>query len=305
MSAVRSSRHRRRTNPVERMMSLARPGSSLPEAADSIVRLVRPRHIGMAVRDFSHACLIRLVDFPEMPLRTAAVETVKAGHTALIIRSEFPVNDHPVPAAYKRVRRSAWWKRIGDLFRRNACQRNFELGLELLRRGIATARPLAVIIPRRGSGSVDSFLATEWIEGGSNLYRFLGDLQAMPVEQRRLVLPSVCRAVGSLLGRMHGQGVAHRDLKPGNILVRSGRTISEAFVVDLDGVTLHRDVNPALRARNVSRLVVTLTSKCRLVSLSNLRRGLAAYLAGCGGAAADWKTVWRAIARETARRAKR
>lgn len=273
---------------------------SPPERID---RLVRPHGVGHAVHDFSHACLIRLVDFPEMPLRTSAVETVKAGHTALIVRSEFPVGGHAVSAAYKRVRRNSWWKRLGDLFRKNTCLRNFEMGLELLRRGVATARPLAVIVPRNWTGPAESYLATEWIEGGANLYRFLGEVRNTSPERRHEEVASVSRAVGRLLGCMHARGVAHRDLKPGNILVQRESQVAKAFVVDLDGVTIRREVARGLRARNVSRLVVTLTTDCRLVSRTNLLRGLKEYLAAAEMPEVAWKTVWREISAETARRA--
>ncbi len=57
---------------------------------DRTYQLTRPRGTGYAVTGFSRACLIRLIDFPEMPLRTNVHETVKAGGTALLVRTEFP-----------------------------------------------------------------------------------------------------------------------------------------------------------------------------------------------------------------------
>src|SRR5690349_14030143 len=83
---------------------------SAPVGVDGLgtISVSRPAGRGCAVAEFSRACLLRLVDYPEMPLRTSAREIVKAGRTALIVRTELPVGQEMVPAAYKRVTRKTW-----------------------------------------------------------------------------------------------------------------------------------------------------------------------------------------------------
>ncbi len=97
-------------------------------------QLVRSRGVGHAVASFSRACLIRLIDFPEMPLRVNTHETVKAGRTALVVRTAFPVENRRVAAAYKRVRRQNWWKSLADMFATHRLLRTWRLGRELRRR---------------------------------------------------------------------------------------------------------------------------------------------------------------------------
>src|SRR5690606_34782469 len=121
----------------------ANPDPSQPKPANR--RLARGTRAGCAVPEFSHACLVRLLEYPALPLRIDTREIVKAGHTALIVRTELPVAGRLVPVAYKRVRRKNWWKVLTALLRPNAALRTWRLGHELLARGIATARPLAAI----------------------------------------------------------------------------------------------------------------------------------------------------------------
>ncbi|MBI3846998.1 MAG: protein kinase [Planctomycetes bacterium] len=67
------------------------------------------------------------------------------------------------------------------------------------------------------SGAVDdfSYFAMEYIEGVSLDSWVTG--QSPPIEERVRLLASVCEAVGYA----HAQGVVHRDLKPGNVLIDS------------------------------------------------------------------------------------
>ena len=91
----------------------------MPATAHVHDRLVRPNGIGYAVAEFSHACLVRLIDYPALPLQTNTHETIKAGGTALIVRTQFPLQERNVPVAYKRVRRRNWLKVLTALIRTN------------------------------------------------------------------------------------------------------------------------------------------------------------------------------------------
>src|SRR5262245_21810648 len=109
------------------------------------MRPVRQHGIGYAVAAFSRSCLIRLIDYPEMPLRTGSREVIKSGRSAFLVRVELPIAGQTTSVAYKCVRRKTWLKRLTVLVRTNRTLRTWRMGLELRRRGIATARPLAVV----------------------------------------------------------------------------------------------------------------------------------------------------------------
>lgn len=300
---VSSRRERRRAAQIAADL---RSALALPAVQNSplLFQLRRNGMTGIAVREFSHACLIRLVDYPEMPLRTNAGEVVKVGQTALIVRTELPVGERSVPVAYKRVRRDGWWKRALGLVRTNHCLRNFRLGMELQKRGVPTARPLVAIVPDRLRFASDSYLATEWIEGAVHCYAWLQRLEKTPGSAREQELKASATKLGECLGRMHAARVAHRDLKPGNLLVRRAADGPEVFIVDLDGASLRRQVGKSLRARNVSRFAVSLTAHFPIVRRSHFVKGLLSYMRALGIPESEWKAEWRRIAAMVRRRAK-
>jgi hypothetical protein len=97
--------------------------ASFPAPRNTWLKLVRPRGTGYAVPEFSRACLIRLIDFPEMPFRIGVNETIKAGRSTLLVL-ELPVAGRMIAVAYKHVRRRHWVKRLTMLFRTNRVLRS-------------------------------------------------------------------------------------------------------------------------------------------------------------------------------------
>ncbi len=258
-------------------------------------QLVRPRGIGYAVADFSRACLIRLIDFPELPLRTNTHETIKAGRTALLVRTEFPVGDKLVPAAYKRVRRRNRWKVLTALLRTNRLLRTWRLGRELLKRGIATPRPLAVVVPRAYDVGGEAFLAVEWIGNAQNLREFSESIEQIAPQRRNRPLKQASVSLGRLIGRLHAANIAHRDLKATNLLLRNRGPLGETYVIDLDGASLCRRLPWSRRLRNLSRLEISL-AEFSGIGRTARRRFLEAYLDEFPEPRRDWKTLWRELA---------
>ena len=267
----------------------------MPATAQVNTRLVRPNGIGYAVAEFSHACLVRLIDYPALPFQMNTKETIKAGGTALIVRTEFPLKERHVPVAYKRVRKRNWLKVLTALVRTNRTLRTWRLGHVFLKRGIMTARPLAVIVPRAHRIGGDSFLVTEWIEGSLNLHHYLEWLEEIDPQNQSCKLKILAENLGDLLGRMHGCGISHRDLKPSNLLVADRGEKIGVYIIDLDGADVSSRVSRKRRFRDLARLVVGLE---RFGSIGNsLRlRFLKAYQYGSDAPLDNWKECWRRLA---------
>ena len=275
--------------------------ASLPQQRSAWWKLVRPRGTGYAVPEFSRACLIRLIDFPEMPFRTSVRETIKAGRSALLVRTELPIGGRMTSVAYKHVRRRNWVKRLTVLFRTNRILRTWKLGHELLARGIATARPLAVIVPRATRLSGDGFLISEWLEGAASPAEFLQLLRPFEPRARLRRTRVAAHKLGDLLGRMHARNISHRDLKPGNVLLQDREHDIAAYVVDLDGAGLCARVSRRVRIRDLSRLALGLEA-CPDIARTTRLRFLKSYLAAAGDKTWNWKTAWRDLAAATATR---
>jgi tRNA A-37 threonylcarbamoyl transferase component Bud32 len=199
-------------------------------------------------------------------------------------------------AAYKRCGSRSHWRRLVRGLRTSAARRNFLLGHELLALGIATPRPLLAVAPRWHNLLAPSYLATEWIEEGVPLDRFARAASAWPAARRRAAFCEVARNLGGLIGTLHKRGFSHRDLKSANLLVRQNHDRGiEVFLVDLDGAARPRFRIEATRLKNISRLEEA-TSQMSGVNSALRCRFLRAYLKTLGSSA-DWKTVWRQLAK--------
>jgi tRNA A-37 threonylcarbamoyl transferase component Bud32 len=274
------------------MRSVDDGGSSIGRCQDTY-RLARGRGTGYAVDGLRRAYLDRLINFPEWPLRAGECESVKLGRSSQLMRTHLPVAGRAVPVAYKRIKRTGWHKTLSDLILTHRALRAWHLGHALLRLGIATARPLAVIVPR-AFDDADAFLATEWLEGAENLHYFCMRMQSLPERARHRGLKAAAASLGRLVAAMHSHQISHRDLKAANLLVREQPGRIDAYVVDLDGVVIRRSLSSDVRWRNLARLSVGLELH-RCVSRTTRLRFVHAYLADTATAREAWKTLWRSV----------
>lgn len=136
-----------------------------------------------------------------------------------------------------RGRLSAW-------LRGSRARRAFRHGhlLELL--DIPTAPVLGFAEPGRGPARPRSYLVTGRLPDAGHATAFLA-ATAEPARRR-----SFLAAAGTLVGRLHASGLAHRDLKGRNLLRVAGDACS---LVDLDGLEVRRIVSDSVRLRDLRR----------------------------------------------------
>ncbi|MGH7136489.1 MAG: lipopolysaccharide kinase InaA family protein, partial [Pirellulales bacterium] len=257
----------------------------------------------MAVADMPHEQLTRLLEVPHAPLEANTHRPYKLSHRSMVVQADLTLDGGGTLVAYKRVRPRNWWKTLLHYFRRNPALAAWYYGHALLLRGIATARPLAVVQQQRLGLPADGFLATEWIAGASNLHFYLWQLAERPLAERRRRTRQVCESLGRLLGRMHAWHVSHRDLKGCNILVVERDHTVDCYLIDADSVHLPYRLLPLFRRFNLGRLAASMEAhpwvsrgdRLRFFRtyLSELRRGDPTAWP------ADWKQGWRAVAKAT------
>ncbi|HEV3340105.1 MAG TPA: lipopolysaccharide kinase InaA family protein [Pirellulales bacterium] len=269
------------------------------------LQLQLQKSYGMAVHDVSREQLDELVANPRLPLEVNVHRPYKLSHRSVVVRAELPLSDRRVQVAYKRVRPRNWWKSLLHYFRRNPALEAWYYGHALLLRGIATARPLAVIErPRFGLPS-EGYLATQWIEGAKNLHVYAWELVGRAAPERRRRARQVAEALGGLLGRMHSWHVSHRDLKGCNILVVEREHNVECFLIDADSVRIPWRLSPFFRSFNLGRLATSLEAH-RWVTRSDRLRFWRSYLAelhrrDASAWPTDWKQGWRAVTKASRR----
>jgi len=258
-----------------------------------------------AVSDLARERLTRLLEDPGQLLTGNLHRVFKLSHRSVVVQAELPLATAEVSVAYKRVRPRNWWKTVLHYFRRNPALEAWHYGHALLLRGIATARPLAVVErPRRGLPA-EGYLATQWIAGANNLHVYAWQLTRRSEAERRRRTRQVAESLGRLLGRMHAWHVSHRDLKGCNILLVERDDSVECHLIDADSVRLPRRLSPFFRAFNLARLATSLEAHCWVTRADRLRF-LRAYLGELhrrdpGAWPADWKRAWRAVAKATRR----
>jgi 3-deoxy-D-manno-octulosonic acid kinase len=148
----------------------------------------------------------------------------------------------------KRLRRggtlaSLWRERF---LGRGRLLRNVTVALEAVARGVPTPRPVALLTEEGPPGLFRGWLATELVEGASDLAALLRAGRAGEADLR-----AALRAVRAL----HDAGIEHPDLNLGNLLVRPGPAGPEGFVIDLDRARLRRTaLAPVSRQAALRRL---------------------------------------------------
>jgi tRNA A-37 threonylcarbamoyl transferase component Bud32 len=261
--------------------------------------------VAAAVSDFPPHQLARLLESPRQPLESNFHRPYKLSHRSLVVQAELPLDSGPTRVAYKRVRPRNWSKTVLHYFLRSPAWRAWYHGHALLLRGIATARPLAIVERRRFGLPCEAFLVTQWVEGADNLHVYAWRLQARPAVERLRRTRQVAASLGCLLGRMHAWHVSHRDLKACNILVVEQPDLVECYLIDADSVSIPRRLSPFFRAFNLGRLATSLEAH-KWIKRTDRLRFFRAYLSelhrrDAGAWPSDYKQGWRAVSRATQR----
>ena len=204
---------------------------------------------------------------------------VKHGTNRLVYR----VDRGDEPLYVKRYRHRRGLARLAPLLRGSPARREWNKALELSRRGIPTAMPVALGEDLRAGIPSDSLLVTREIPASQSLDQFLQDeLPRWTATEQRATRRWLACSLARLVAATHRAGVRHDDLHAGNILVnlaaarrprtqrRSGvdeltadRVTNEAattelqvpplFLIDLPGVSFGR---PLGRRASLTSLVM-------------------------------------------------
>ena len=204
---------------------------------------------------------------------------LKYSRTGEVFRAQLAVGDRPLDVIGKqsRVYRRGW--RMVLPFAQTREARNFDRALTLLRAGINTALPLAVL--ERRSPKREAWLITEFVPGLVDLDQVaLGRLPQSEVARLRKIKNALIDAVVDLLEALERAGLVHRDFKASNILLKDWDSRSgppSVWLVDLDGLQHVARWNTAKRWQPVVRLAASLLGYTS-VTRTDYGRFLRAYL---------------------------
>ena len=250
---------------------------------------------GHAVRELPQAVLDALLADPDAPFRDPANRTLKDGRSSSVVEMTIPSPGGPRRAIYKRFRVKSLLAHWKNALRPTAAMRSWLFGLNLLDRGLPTARPLCVLQRFRAGVPAEGYLLTEKVPEALEL-----PAAVLRAERRPELLRPWAERLGRLLRHMHAREVSHRDLKALNILMSGTNDLASAVpvLIDLVGVETGVPVSTRVRVRNLARLNASFLASTSVARTDRLRV-LRAYMAWGLHGSAGWKDLWRAVERAT------
>jgi len=144
---------------------------------------------------------------------------------------------------------AGWAARIKLIFRGPTALREWRVGTYAAEHAVAAVLPAAAAWSKSRARSSPSLLITEAIAGVLPLNDFW-----LQVRDDRPAADSLTEEVARLIARAHQCGFQHRDMHPGNILVRHSQGKSDAFFVDLHNVRIGRPVSLREAVANLAQL---------------------------------------------------
>lgn len=225
---------------------------------------------------------------------------LKLGTSSRVLKAEFPDAAAPGgrrPVVVKQMQARRFWQTPWAWWARRRARRAWQTAAALHARGLPVARPLALVLPRRGPAA---YLISEYVAGAVNLHLFAWELARLPAQDRARLARQTADELGRLVGGLHAWGIAHRDLKGCNLMVvREGDRLRTPLV-DLDGVVVRRWLSRCERVRNLARLTASVAMH-DWIGPALRYRFLRAYARELHGGAGELRALARDVAHATRR----
>ena len=176
-------------------------------------------------------------------LRAGRAETVKHGEHRTVYRVALPNGE---VVYWKHCRLNGPRARWREILRGPKAKLEFDRLETLAARGIATIEPLAWgTLDRSPAGG--SVLITRGLDAAVPLDDYLTTAgPRTPADRRRFT-----RALAAFLSRLHAAGIAHPDLHPGNILIRTPDTDPTFYLIDVHDVGVAGALSVRARRANL------------------------------------------------------
>lgn len=149
---------------------------------------------------------------------------------------------------------ASWISRVLDHFRPHPLIQAWTNAHALLARGIATPRPLALVITGRWPLRRDGLLLVEQASGAQPLAGYLANLAGTTPDHRRLRAGQVAASLGRLIGRMHAWHIDHSALPIGDLWIIERPATVDVVLAPTAAVRIRRRLSQAARRRRLTEL---------------------------------------------------
>lgn len=167
-----------------------------------------------------------------------------------VVAVSIPVSGSSVVDSVVKEFRVSGFRKIKTLVVSGKAEKAWRGGTACLLRRVPTPLPLAYLERRERGLVAESYFISARIDDA----REIRDLfRTIPPED----LSRLLRALARFLVFAHNQGILHRDLSDGNLLVRASRPGAyDLFLIDTNRISVRRKVSLPSRVRNLVRLGV-------------------------------------------------
>jgi tRNA A-37 threonylcarbamoyl transferase component Bud32 len=208
----------------------------------------------------------------------SATATIHWGRNYLYT-ADMTTPDGVIPVVVKQFRNQGWKKKLERRFRGSKATRSWRVVKELLRAGIETPEPIALVESDRLDGP--SFFVARRLDGACEVRQFFRRLNNEPDPE---AFPDVeplefLKQLGRHARDLHDAGIIYRDLSMGNVLTISEGPAPDLSVVDFNRARIHQQPGVYRRTRDI----------CRQPVIEPEHR--AAFLEGYWGAAPSRRSV--------------
>jgi hypothetical protein len=136
---------------------------------------------------------------------------------------------------------------IYQFFRKSKAKRSFEYAQYLISKNVGTPLPIAYFENKTGFGLKESYYISEHLDFDL-MFRDL-------VESKYPDAENILRQFTRFCFHMHEQGIEFLDHSPGNTLIKKEENGEYSFfLVDLNRMRFHKDIDFETRMKNLSRL---------------------------------------------------
>lgn len=170
-----------------------------------------------------------------------------------------------------------WYKRIADRHKPAKALRSWNGTAELLRRGIATAEPVAYFESRERGAITRNWFVCEHVHADATVRELFSAYAQGADSHAGITGETAIEALCAFLLKMHGRGVYFRDLSGGNMLVRKHADGSLGFtLIDTGRARFYDHATP------LNQRIADLTRACNKLDGEGRRRFMERYLGALG-----------------------
>ncbi len=231
--------------------------------------------------------LLKLVAEPgSLPNRVV----LKSSKTVQVLSATLMVGNRPINVVCKQSVAASFRQRCASRLRGSRERRHWNRALNLIRRGVPTAMPLAII--ECSQPQPQAWIVSEQLADVLDIEHVAaGLIGEAPIQVKRRLIGEIA----NLTGILFRAGLAHRDFKASNILVTQWNSEPRLWLVDLDGISQRLLRRKVPHAFAVVRLAASLENH-RAVSPTDRLRFLIRWLECHELDTKLWKRYWRNFA---------